>query len=133
MVYCPYPVKREGTHMSLSDAIISVFSQYANFSGRARRSEYWYFVLFNIVFATFLEFLGSLIPILSWLSILFGIAVIVPGLAVAFRRLHDTGRSGAFLLLALIPLVSLVVVFWCCQDSQPGTNQYGPCPKDQVW
>ncbi|MCD8384440.1 MAG: DUF805 domain-containing protein [Clostridiales bacterium] len=117
--------------MSFSQAVVSVFSQYATFSGRARRSEYWYFTLFNILVTIVLNIVGNALPILSWLSVLYGIAAIVPGLAVCFRRLHDTGRSGAFVLLALIPLIGgLVLLIWYCQDSMPGVNQYGPCPKD---
>ncbi len=78
---------------------------------RARRSEYWYFTLFNILVTIVLNIVRNALPILSWLSVLYGIAAIVPGLAVCFRRLHDTGCSGAFVLLALIPLIGGLVFF----------------------
>ncbi|MCC8129953.1 MAG: DUF805 domain-containing protein [Clostridiales bacterium] len=120
--------------MSFSQAIVSVFSHYATFSGRARRSEYWYFTLFNILINIVLSIVGAALPILTWLGFLYAIAAIVPALAVCCRRLHDTGRSGAFMLLAFIPVIGgLILLIWVCQDSQPGVNQYGPSPKDQVW
>ncbi|MCD7761445.1 MAG: DUF805 domain-containing protein [Clostridiales bacterium] len=120
--------------MSFSQAVTSVFSQYATFSGRARRSEYWYFTLFNILVNIVLSIVSTAIPILIWLDFIYAIAAIVPGLAVCCRRLHDTGKSGALMFLALIPVIGgLILLIWVCQDSQPGVNQYGPSPKDQVW
>lgn len=122
--------------MSFSEAIQSVFSKYATFSGRARRSEYWYFVLFNLVISAALSIGVNLTAnssfnwVLTGASGLFSLAVLIPGLAVAWRRLHDIGKSGAWYLLNLIPLVgSIILLVWCCQDSQPGDNMYGPNPK----
>ena len=116
--------------MSFTEAIKSVFSQYAGFSGRARRSEYWYFVLFNFIVSFVLGLLGQAASIFSILSGIVSLALLVPGLAVAIRRLHDIGKSGWYLLFVLIPLVgSIILIIWCCKDSDPGDNAYGPNPK----
>ena len=125
--------------MSFQEAISSVFSNYANFSGRARRSEYWYFCLFNIIVSMILSLLmkltaGSVMFNLFRIAdVVYSLAVLIPGLAVAWRRLHDIGRSGAWYLLLLVPIVGVIVlIVWFCKDSQPGVNQYGPCPKDII-
>lgn len=110
-----------GNHQALpfGDAISSIFSHYADFSGRARRSEYWWFVLLNLVLL--------LIPIVNLIWML---AAFIPGLAVAVRRLHDIGKSGWFLLLGFIPFAgAIVLVIWFCQDSESKTNIYGANPK----
>ena len=106
--------------MGFSQAVKSVFSNYANFSGRARRSEYWYFVLFSLII--------GLIPIVN---LIVGLISIIPGIAVCVRRLHDIGKSGWWLLLCLIPVVNLILLVWYCTDSQPGENQWGANPKGE--
>ena len=110
--------------------------KYACFSGRARRQEYWLFVLFNFLASTILKFIaGALISmtglaVLAIIPLLYSLAVLIPGFAVLFRRLHDTGRSGWWWLLAFIPIIGwIVLIDFCCLDSQPGDNQYGPNPK----
>lgn len=110
---------------------------YADFTGRARRSEYWYFVLFNFIVSILIGLsLGVIagllnMPALVYLAYLWSLAVFIPSLAVSVRRLHDIGRSGWWLLLSLIPLVgAIILIIWHCTDSQPGTNQYGPNPKE---
>lgn len=119
--------------MSFTEAITHVFSNYASFNGRARRSEYWYFVLFVILVNIVLSILANMRGIGSVAgacSGIFGLAIFIPSLAVAVRRLHDIGKSGWWLLLGLIPIIGAVVlIFWYCQDSFPETNQYGICPK----
>ncbi len=85
--------------MSFGEAIKSVFSKYATFSGRARRSEFWYFVLFNFL----VSFVIGLIPFLSWVSGLWALAILIPSLAVTVRRFHDIGKSGWTYLYFLIP------------------------------
>jgi uncharacterized membrane protein YhaH (DUF805 family) len=116
---------------------LKVLKQYADFSGRARRSEYWYFVLFNMIFAIVAvvldNILGTAIEGVGYGPIygLYVLAVLVPGLAVAVRRLHDVGKSGWMFLIGLIPLIGaiwLLVLFFT--DSQPGTNKWGPNPKE---
>jgi len=105
---------------------IEVLKKYAVFSGRARRAECWYFYLF--------DFLISIVLALISEGILFGIyslGTFIPGLAVSVRRLHDTNRSGWWLLIGLIPLIGgIILICFLVQDSQPGENKYGPNPKE---
>lgn len=118
--------------MGLPDAVRAVLTQYAGFSGRARRSEYWWFALASFLASVVASIIDAAIgvSILEWILTL---ALLVPSLAVAVRRLHDTGRSGWWLLMGLIPLVgAIVLLVFFCQDSRPGTNQYGPSPKYQA-
>ena len=110
--------------------------KYACFSGRARRQEYWLFVLFNIIAGIIIGVIsGVLVSVtnvaaFAFLGTIYNLAVLIPGLAVLFRRLHDTGRSGWWWLIGLIPFVGwIVLIVFCCLDSQPGENQYGPNPK----
>ncbi len=138
--------------MSFGEAVKSVFSKYATFSGRARRSEYWYFMLLNLLMSVLL----GTIPVL-WT--LWMIAAFVPGVAVFVRRLHDVGKSGrSYLGLYLLAIVLCCIGVLCCdgagalgvlmilvgvaifiyililplKDSQPGTNKYGPNPKEHA-
>jgi uncharacterized membrane protein YhaH (DUF805 family) len=115
---------------------LTVLKKYAVFGGRARRREYWFFVLFSVIISIVLGIIdgltGSFSPTvgLGLLSGIYSLAVLIPSLAVGVRRLHDTGKSGWLLLLALIPLVgAIVLLVFVCQDSNPGQNQYGPNPK----
>ena len=119
--------------MTFVEAIQSVLSNYANFSGRARRSEYWYFVLLSVIVSAVLGVLAQ-IPFLGMVATLlsgvWSLAIIVPSLALGWRRLHDIGKSGIWFLIVLVPLVGEILLFiWMCKDSQPGENQYGPNPK----
>ena len=116
---------------------LKVLQNYATFSGRARRSEYWYFVLFNMIFAIVAVVLdnvfGTAIEGVGYGLIygLYVLAVLLPGLAVAVRRLHDVGKSGWMFLIGLIPLIGpiwLLVLF--CTDSQQGSNKWGENPKE---
>jgi uncharacterized membrane protein YhaH (DUF805 family) len=108
---------------------LAVLKKYAVFTGRARRSEFWYFVLFNIIIAVILNVLGMALGTFV-LGALYALAVFIPGLAVSVRRLHDTGRSGWWILLGLIPIVgAIILIIFCIEDSKPGENQYGPNPK----
>lgn len=108
---------------------LKVLKNYVGFEGRARRKEYWMFVLFNVIASVVLTILGSIIGIKTVLSGIYSLAVLLPSLAVVIRRLHDTGRSGWMILLSLIPLVgSIILLVFMCQDSQDD-NKYGPNPK----
>lgn len=110
-------------------AVASVFSQYANFSGRARRSEYWWFALFNIVAGFALSLLDSMVNVPVFSAIFF-IGTVIPNLAVTVRRFHDTDHTGWWLLTAFIPLVGFIVMLvLTLSDSQRGSNRYGPSPK----
>ena len=117
--------------MTIVEAAQSVIANYANFSGRARRSEYWYFVLLNVIVSVVLGVLAQFLGIIATLlSGVWSLAVLVPGLALVWRRLHDIGKSGIWILIALVPLVGeILLLVWFCKDSQPGENQYGPNPK----
>jgi uncharacterized membrane protein YhaH (DUF805 family) len=116
---------------------LAALKKYATFSGRAQRSEYWYFVLFNILIAFAIGFVGGVLSSVVGassivvVSAIYNLAVLIPSLAVFFRRLHDTGRSGWWWLIGLIPVVGwIVILIFMVQDSQPGGNEYGPNPKD---
>lgn len=145
--------------MTFFEAVKTALSKYAVFSGRARRKEFWYFLLFNVLVGIIAGFLGAVMQkpkAMTVLSTLFTLAFLLPSIGVAVRRLHDTGRSGWWYLLAvpgvalaqtsnlmlsqgnltmqmIFALASLacnvpLIVFYC-QDSQPGTNRFGPNPK----
>jgi uncharacterized membrane protein YhaH (DUF805 family) len=110
--------------MTFQDAITTCFNKYAEFVGRARRSEYWWFVLFGIVVSLVLS------PLSTSLSLLASLALLIPTVAVSVRRLHDTGRSGWFLLIYLIPFVGVIIVIvWLATEGEPGSNLYGESPK----
>ena len=112
---------------------LGVLKKYAVFSGRARRKEYWMFVLFNIIITGVLEillFATNSSVIVTILLGIYGIGVIIPSLAVVVRRLHDTNKSGGFIFISLIPLVgTIILLVFLCQDSTPGENRFGPSPK----
>lgn len=115
---------------------LEVLKKYAVFSGRARRKEYWMFVLFNMIVAIVAMIVDNVLGIAiegvgyGPIYILYGLAVLLPGLGVSIRRLHDVGKSGWFLFISLIPIIGgiwLLVVM--CGDSMAGDNQYGANPK----
>lgn len=110
--------------------------KYACFSGRARRQEYWLFFLFNLIASIIINVIGGVlagatgVEAFAYLGAIYSLAVLIPGFAVFCRRMHDTGRSGWWWLIGLIPFVGVIVLLvFCCLDSQPGENQYGPNPK----
>lgn len=123
--------------MSFKESIVNVFQNYANFSGRARRSEYWYFTLFIFLVSAVLSGLNAAVfgtdaqmTLFTVIQSLFSLATLIPSIAVTVRRLHDIGKSGWFYFLILIPVVgSIILLVWECKDSEPGTNVYGPNPK----
>lgn len=109
---------------------LTVLKQYAVFSGRARRKEYWFFALFNFIISLLLTGIDSLIGTAGTLNMIYSVAVLVPSLAVSIRRLHDIGRSAWWMLLAFIPVIGwLVLLYFGLKDSEPGSNAYGPNPK----
>lgn len=115
---------------------LKVLKNYVGFSGRAQRTELWMFILINFLITLVLAFVDGMLGLynteagIGMLQGIYSLAVFLPSLAVAVRRLHDIGRTGWWLLIAFIPLVGLIVllVFYCL-DSQPGDNEYGPNPK----
>lgn len=114
--------------MSFTEAVKAGFDNYANFNGRASRPEYWWWFLFAILVSIAANIIDAILGT-GVLSILAGLALFLPGLAVGVRRLHDTNRSGWWLLIGLIPLIGLIVlIVFFVQDSDQGENQYGPSP-----
>ncbi len=102
---------------------------YADFKGRARRKEYWMFVLFNFIASWVLTLLGGLIKF-PWLGYIYALAVFIPSLAVLVRRLHDTGRSGWWVFICFVPIVGAIwLLVLLCLDSQPEANNWGENPK----
>jgi uncharacterized membrane protein YhaH (DUF805 family) len=116
--------------VSFTDAAKTVLTQkYADFSGRARRSEYWFFSLaaFLIYFVALV--IGAVVGN-QYLYFLVFLALFIPSLAVSARRLHDTNRSGWWILIGIVPLIgAILLLVWYVTDSEAGTNQYGPSPK----
>ena len=108
--------------MDFVTAVKTCLSKFVDFSGRASRSEFWWFFLFQVVVAIIASFLGETI------SGIVGLILLLPSLAVGARRLHDIGKSGWFLLLAIIPLVNLVLIYFFVQPSQPQDNAFGAVP-----
>ena len=101
---------------------LKVLQNYANFNGRARRSEYWYFVLFNMIISFGIGFLGGMLE-LPILGTIYSLGVLIPSIAVGVRRMHDVGKSGWFVL---IPIYNLILAL---TEGEVGDNEYGPDPK----
>jgi uncharacterized membrane protein YhaH (DUF805 family) len=109
---------------------LDVLKKYTQFEGRARRTEYWMFFLFNFIISIVLSLLERVLGLTMVLSAIYSLAVLLPALAVSVRRLHDTNRSGWLLLLAFIPIIGFIVLLvFALQEGQAGPNQYGPNPK----
>jgi uncharacterized membrane protein YhaH (DUF805 family) len=118
---------------------IDVLKKYAVFDGRARRKEYWMFVLFNVIASIILSILDKILGLdfgsgssssSGWLSTIYSLAVLLPTIGVAIRRMHDTGRSGWWILINLIPCIGWIwFIVLAAQEGNAGDNQYGPDPK----
>ncbi|MWP49803.1 MULTISPECIES: DUF805 domain-containing protein [unclassified Gilliamella] len=118
--------------------ISCIKQNYTNFNGRARRQEYWMFMLFSfllnialsIVSVILVSISTSLVSVTNIISFVVWAALFLPSLAVTVRRLHDTDRSGWWALVALVPFIgAIVLLVFACMDSTPGSNQYGENPK----
>jgi uncharacterized membrane protein YhaH (DUF805 family) len=103
-------------------AVKTCFSKYADFNGRAARPEFWWFFLLQFVAYLVSSMVHGLLYLLVFLALL------LPGIAVGARRMHDIGKSGWILLLGLIPLVGFILLYFAAQPGQPESNQYGPPP-----
>jgi len=109
---------------------IEVLKNYVNFEGRARRKEYWMFVLINIIISIVLALVGRAMHS-TLLSNLYSLAVFLPSIAVGARRLHDTGRSGWWQLIGIIPVIGWIpLLIFFAMNGDPGPNEYGPDPKE---
>ncbi|WP_322987126.1 DUF805 domain-containing protein, partial [Klebsiella pneumoniae] len=105
-------------------AIFTCFKKFADFKGRARRREFWYFELFCVLLSLLLSFMNEDLATLAMLITL------IPNIAVNVRRLHDINRSGWWMLIALVPIVGvLLLLFWAAHEGNPLANQYGESPK----
>ena len=120
--------------MSFGQSISTCFRKIGVFSGRASRSEFWYFYLFMLILGIVINFLATALNLngdagYGVFSVIIGIIFLVVQLSVGSRRLHDTGRSGWLQLLLIIPCVGFIIliIFWA-QPSKPGDNAYGPAP-----
>ena len=118
--------------MSFGQAIAFGFSNFANFSGRASKPEFWFWVLFALIGTICTNLIDAVIfvyhPGISPLSSIFTLVALLPSLAVAARRLHDTDRSGWWLLSALTGLGVLLLLYWCSKEGTPGPNRFGAAP-----
>ena len=133
----PQMTGRPAQMMGFMDAVKNVLlNNYVNFDGRASRSEYWWWVLATIpmsfpFFILDVTVFGWGIEDPTWFQNIFGVAIFLPGLGVVFRRLHDSGRSGWWLLIGLIPCVGFIVlIVFLAQDGEPYPNQYGEVPTN---
>jgi uncharacterized membrane protein YhaH (DUF805 family) len=110
---------------------ILAFKKYAIFSGRSRRSEYWYFILFNFLASFAIGFIGGLVGLgFEFTTQIYALVALIPGTTVLVRRLHDVGKSGWMILIILIPIIGFIwMILLLTRDSEVGDNKYGPNPK----
>ena len=144
--FVPQAANRPMQMMSFVDSMKTVLSlKFAEFNGRASRSEYWWFFLFTFICGYVLSFVGNVIflaagyaiddPIflISPLSTLFQLIVLIPTIAVTVRRFHDVGRSGWWILILLVPCVGIILyLVWLVQDGEPHDNMYGTVPTNII-
>lgn len=119
------------------DEFITVLKNYAGFSGRAGRREYWMFFLIYVLIYTALAVLAGILPsalatIFSILIVVFGLGLIIPSIAVGVRRLHDTDHSGWWMLISLIPLAGLYLLYLLMIEGTPGANRFGDSPMGMI-
>jgi uncharacterized membrane protein YhaH (DUF805 family) len=115
---------------------LEALKKYADFSGRARRKEFWMFTLFNFIFSVvtsiidYLTGTDNIFGNYGLFSLIYALAILIPSLALSVRRLHDVGKSGYMILLAFLPIIGWIWLFVLyVTDSQLGTNKWGPNPK----
>jgi uncharacterized membrane protein YhaH (DUF805 family) len=109
---------------------LTTLKKWSDFSGRASRTEYWMFFLFNFIIAIVLGVIDSVIGSPGIIGLIFALAILIPAIAVGVRRLHDTDRSGWWLLIAFVPILGgIVLIVFFVLDSTPGENKYGANPK----
>jgi uncharacterized membrane protein YhaH (DUF805 family) len=115
--------------MTFTEAIKSGFSNYVNFTGRASRSAFWFWVLFGFIVGIGADIVDYVVGTGNLVGELWGLATLLPNLAVGARRLHDTNRSGFWLFIGLVPLIGWIwlIVLWCFKGTS-GKNQYGEDP-----
>jgi uncharacterized membrane protein YhaH (DUF805 family) len=116
-----------GIPMNFTEAVTTVITKkYADFDGRAARSEFWWFVLFNFIVSAVLGLIDNMVFGMPALQVLFALALLIPGLAVSVRRLHDKGKSGWWIFIALVPIVGpILLIYWYATAGEPQDNAYG--------
>ncbi|WP_304959280.1 DUF805 domain-containing protein [uncultured Muribaculum sp.] len=120
--YNPQMPNPETSYLGFVDAVKICFNKYADFKGRATRAEYWWWYLCTVLVSLVLGW----IPFLGWAV---SVALLVPTLAVSWRRMHDIGKGGGWWFINFIPLVGWILwIVWCCQQSEPMPNRFGPRP-----
>jgi len=107
---------------------IDAFRKYADFSGRATREQYWMYILIYVVISVVLSIIDAAMATVV-LSAIFSVVMLVPSISIATRRLHDTGRSGWWQLIGLIPLLGIIILIVLLVQDSHGDNEYGPSPK----
>lgn len=120
-------------NVKIKEAVHLFFRNYAKFDGRSTRSEFWWVFLVGVIILSVFGMLASifpliltvLLPLVIILYIIFSLAVLVPSIAIMIRRLHDTGKSGYYILLCLTPVTILIVLYFLAQPGDPRPNQYG--------
>ena len=121
--------------LSFGEAVNKALAQnYCNFSGRASRSEYWWYALFTMILSVVIGFVlgifGAGSTAVSVIQGLVSLALLLPGLGLCVRRLHDISKSGWWIFISLVPLLgAILLIVWFCKPSDPGMNQYGPEPN----
>ncbi len=116
---------------------LKVLKQYVDFSGRARRKEYWMFILFNIIFSSIAMLIDYVLGLNVMgsgpIAMIYSLAILIPSIAVVVRRLHDINKSGAWILIVFIPIVGAIwLLVLLIKAGDMGDNQYGPDPKIEV-
>lgn len=115
--------------MNVWTGFTSALSKYATFKGRARRMEYWGWTLFIVIFSAILSLIEETLKIDIFTSI-FALAVVIPCIAVAVRRLHDIGKSGFNYFWGFLPIIGwIMLIIWFCREGEYGENEYGSNPK----
>ena len=118
--------------VTFKEAVVSAIQQnYCNFSGRASRSEYWWYALFTFILGIVISIIFCWNQnVLNIVSGLVNLALLLPGLGLCVRRLHDIGKCGWWVLIAFLPIIGLILlIVWFCKDSQMEPNEYGPVPN----
>jgi len=116
--------------MTFQEAVKDAFAKYTQFSGRSSRSAFWYWYLFEIVAGVAATLVDAILGTSPLVGVVLGLAILLPGIAVAIRRLHDTGRSGWWLLLWFLPLIGPIVLIVFYLFKSDGPNKYGAGPDE---
>lgn len=119
--------------LTFGDAVARVFSKYAQFSGRASRAEFWWFMLFCFAVNAGLGILYAITKwgVFNYVDWVFGLVIFIPTLAVSWRRLHDIGKGGGWWFINFVPLVGCIIfIVWCAQSSEPVPNRFGGVPAN---